>query len=311
MTTVAPTALTLGPLLHNWSAEARRDFYFRIADEAPVDTVCLGEVVCAKRLAFFEADLPVIADRLQSGGKDVVISSLALIMGARDIERVAAQVADAGFAVEANDVAAVSLLDGRPFDVGPLVNVYNEGTLLYLAGRGARRVCLPAELTADAIGALAEAATGSATGTEIEVQAFGRVPLAVSARCYHARAHGLAKDSCRYVCAEDPDGLTVETLDGRSFLAVNGIQTLSDGYLNLLADLGDLAARGVRRFRLHPHAVDMVAVARAFRAVLDGALTGAEASEDLAGVLGAHRRFIDGYLHGLPGDAYSGARAAP
>ena len=41
-------ALTLGTLLHNWPADRRRDFYFRIADEAPVDTVCLGEVVCAK-----------------------------------------------------------------------------------------------------------------------------------------------------------------------------------------------------------------------------------------------------------------------
>ena len=36
--------LTLGPLLFNWQPEAWRDFYFRIADEAPVTTVYLGEV---------------------------------------------------------------------------------------------------------------------------------------------------------------------------------------------------------------------------------------------------------------------------
>ena len=60
----ADTKLTLGPLLFNWTAEQRRDFYARIADEAPVDTVYLGEVVCPKRLPFFQGDLPDIAERL-------------------------------------------------------------------------------------------------------------------------------------------------------------------------------------------------------------------------------------------------------
>jgi hypothetical protein len=41
---------------------------------------------------------------------------------------------------------------------------------------------------------------------------------------------------------------------------------------DLLAELGGLAARGIRHFRLWPHAVDMDAVAGLFRAVLDGAL---------------------------------------
>ncbi|MDG2404096.1 MAG: U32 family peptidase, partial [Paracoccaceae bacterium] len=40
--------LTLGPIAYHWSAEARRDFYARIADEAPVDEVYLGEVICSK-----------------------------------------------------------------------------------------------------------------------------------------------------------------------------------------------------------------------------------------------------------------------
>ena len=66
--------LTLGPLFFHWSAEKRRDFYFRIADEAPIDCVYLGEVVCAKRESFFEDFLPVVADRLQAAGKEVVMS---------------------------------------------------------------------------------------------------------------------------------------------------------------------------------------------------------------------------------------------
>jgi len=42
------SALTLGPLLFNWNPEQRRDFYARIADEAPVDCVYLGEVILLK-----------------------------------------------------------------------------------------------------------------------------------------------------------------------------------------------------------------------------------------------------------------------
>ena len=41
---------------------------------------------------------------------------------------------------------------------GPFVNVYNEGTLAYLARRGAVRVTLPFELPATALRALAGAA---------------------------------------------------------------------------------------------------------------------------------------------------------
>ena len=41
--------LTLGPVLFNWPTPMWTDFYARIADEAPVDRVVIGEVVCSKR----------------------------------------------------------------------------------------------------------------------------------------------------------------------------------------------------------------------------------------------------------------------
>ena len=44
--------LTLGPVLFNWPVGRWVDFYARVADEAPVDRVCLGEVVCSKRQPF-------------------------------------------------------------------------------------------------------------------------------------------------------------------------------------------------------------------------------------------------------------------
>jgi collagenase-like PrtC family protease len=181
--------------------------------------------------------------------------------------------------------------------VGPLVNVYNEGTLAALAAFGAERVCLPAELPAASIAHLA--ACGLA---DIEVQAFGRLPLAISARCYHARAHDLHKDGCRFVCEQDADGMAVETLDGKGFLAVNGTQTMSYRYLGLLGELAGLAAAGVASFRLWPHACDMTAVARLYRRLLDGACDADEAAAALAALL-PRAAFANGFLHGAEGAA--------
>jgi collagenase-like PrtC family protease len=61
--------LTLGPVLFNWQPEAWRDFYFRIADEAPVTAVYLGEVVCFKRAPLFETYLAEVAARLRTARK--------------------------------------------------------------------------------------------------------------------------------------------------------------------------------------------------------------------------------------------------
>ncbi len=296
--TPSPTSLTLGPCLFNWRPETLRDFYFRIADEADVDTVCVGEVVCSKRTPFFAPFVPEVLERLAAAGKEVVLSSLALIMSERELEQARELAAAEGWLVEANDVSVAAMMGGRPFVVGPMVNVYNEGTLAYLEDRGATRACLPAELPAEVIGLLA----GSAKA-EIEVQAFGRLPLAISARCYHARSRNLAKDGCQYVCAEDPDGMAVDTLDDEPFLAVNGTQTMSYHYLDLLAELGDLRRMGVHRFRLWPQDVDMVAVAALYRAVLAGGLDPAEAGGRLE-ALCPGAEFANGYIHGREGHLF-------
>ena len=265
--------ITLGPVLFNWPAERWRDFYFSIADEAAVDCVYLGEVVCSKREPFFAPMLEDVVARLEAGGKQVVFSTLALITNAREAKAARELCEDETVLVEANDPSALGYLQGRPHIVGPYVNVYNEDTLLYLASDGARRVCLPVELPAASLASLGKAAQGH---VELEVQAFGRLPLALSARCYHARSHGFHKDNCQFVCAEDPDGLTLQTLSEQPFLAVNGIQTLSHAYVNLIDELGSLQVMGVTAFRLSPHHCDMVDVTSAFRDVLYGRLNADE-----------------------------------
>ncbi len=295
-----PGTLTLGPLLFNWPADMVRAFYARIAETPAIATVHIGEVVCAKRAPLLAEALAEAAETLAAAGKEVVLSTLAMPSDAREVAAMEALIGDAGGLVEANDTAALACLSGRPHMVGPFINVYNEGTLETLVQNGAVRVCLAPELDRGTIAALA--ASGLA---EIEVQVFGRMPLALSARCYHARAHGLSKDNCRFVCGEDADGMAVETLSGEPFLAVNGIQTLSYSYCRLLAELADLVALGVRRFRLSPHSVDMVEVATLYRAMLDGRTSAVAVADGLARLLPGVS-FSNGYYHRTRGMARVG-----
>jgi collagenase-like PrtC family protease len=290
--------VTLGPVLFNWAPETWRDFYFRIADEAPVTIVYLGEIICSKRAPLFEPQLEAVVTRLQTAGKNVVFSSLTEVMSKLDRKLVSSVCDDDAFIVEANDASALAALRGRPHHIGPFINVYNERTAAVLARGGARSICLPPEMPADSIGTIcAEAAN---LDVAIEVQAFGRLPLALSARCYHARAHGRTKDTCQFVCENDPDGMPLRTLDGKSFLTVNGIQTMSHDYLNLIGEIAALQAMGVRRFRLSPHSCNMVEVAATFRAVLDKRIDVQEAQTRLEALrLGAP--FSNGFYYRKPG----------
>jgi collagenase-like PrtC family protease len=298
--------VTLGPVLFNWEPEKWRDFYFRIADEAPVATVYIGETVCSKRAPLIEPHYEAVAARLSSAGKTVVCSTLSEVVSKLD-RKLAEQISTAEeFLVEANDGSALLRLQGRPHHIGPLMNVYNERTAAFLVRNGAKNICLPVEMPAVAIAALCEGVRD--LDTTIEVQIFGRQSLALSARCYHARAHGRTKDSCRFVCENNPDGLDLSTLDGRPFLTVNGVQTLSYEYLNLIAEIPALRAMGVSRFRLSPHNLDMVEVASIFAGVVDGRLAIDEAAARLEAIKPA-APFANGFYYGKPGYTWSSASA--
>ena len=147
--------LTLGPVLFNWEADAWRDFYFRIADEAAVDAVAVGEVVCSKRMPFFDHHFPAVIERLTRAGKEVLVSSLALVTLERERKHTEALAQAGEWLVEANDVSCIAHLVGRPHVIGPFVNVYNEGTARWFAAQGAQRICLPAELPLKSIAAIA------------------------------------------------------------------------------------------------------------------------------------------------------------
>lgn len=292
-------SLTMGPLLFNWPAGKISDFYARLADEAPVDTVHIGETVCSKRLPFYADAIAGAVERLQRAGKTVILSTLALITLPREQKESAEIVHNGEYEAEVNDITALAhLSDSQRFRIGPTVNVYNESTLRYLSELGAVSVCLPPELPIATVEILA--AQARALNVECEVWAFGRIPLAISGRCYHARIDGLSKDSCQFVCARDSDGLAISTVDGKKFLALNGVQTLSHSYCNLAGDTDRLMDAGVTALRLSPQDCDMVAIARTFRDRLDGKCDSRAAIAAIQAVCG-DVPFSNGFLFGKAG----------
>jgi len=298
MNTHPPARLTLGPLLYHWPARKRRDFYFQVADEMPVDTVYLGEVVCSKRESTFEPHRHEVIDRLRAAGKEIVISTLALVTTPHEQETIRDLIAE-GLLIEANDVACVQLLAGAPHVVGPYINVFNEGSRDFLAGRGAVRIVLPVEIPLKSIRVVA----AREDGPELEVQVFGRQPLSVAMRCYHARAHNRTKDHCQLVCGLDSNGLVAETIDGREILIVNGTQTQTHGHVVLLSELAELRMAGVRNFRISPQDHDMARIVALYRGVLDGHSGPTDAVNALKDLTGGIP-FINGFYHGCEGLAW-------
>ncbi len=258
--------LSIGPIQYYWSRDDLIDFYRRVADW-PVDVVYLGETVCSKRRLFRFDDWMDTAHRLRDAGKEVVLSTLALLEAESELKMLRKICANGEFRVEANDIAAVRLLSSADvlFVAGPTVNIYNAATLKVLTDAGLRRWVLPLELGRDTLVAIQREAPD---GVEVELFAWGRMPLAMSARCYTARAHELPKDDCQYRCLDYPDGLTLDTREGEAFLTINGIQTQSALSCNLLAEIDDTRRAGVDLLRISPQARHMERIVMAFDAAL-------------------------------------------
>jgi collagenase-like PrtC family protease len=294
-----PMKLALGPIPYFWPLERVRAFYHKVA-EWPVDIVYVGETVCAKRRALsFDAWLRV-ADELSEAGKEVVLSTLALMDAESSLAMLERICANGRYRVEANDMAAVRLLSGNAaFIAGPHVNCYNNETLSLLAQCGACRWVAPMELPGSTV---AELLRQRPPGLQAEVQAFGRMPLAFSARCFTARAHDLPKDQCDFCCGEYPDGLAVETQEGQALFTINGIQIQSATLCNLAGALVDFEAYGVDVMRIAPLAQGTELAVDAFRAVVDGQLSPEAADEKLASLSPAG--LSDGYWNGTSGMAW-------
>ncbi|MDR2219625.1 MAG: U32 family peptidase [Methylobacillus sp.] len=290
--------LSLGSVLYYWPRQKLLDFYAQAADW-PVDIVYLGEVVCSRRHEFRLDDWLQTAEMLAASGKEVVLATQALIESESDLKTLRRIASHDYFRIEANDIAAVRLAQGKPFVAGTHINVYNPQTLEWLAEAGAFRWVMPVEMSRTL---LHELLAQNARKLETEIFAYGRLPLAFSARCFTARRYNLPKDSCNFHCLEAPYGMTLNTREGQPFLAINGTQTQSASVYTLMEELEELAdCADVLRISPQPeHTGEIVAL---FRSAIDGITTATQAAHALASFLPAEP--CNGYWHGRAGIDHS------
>lgn len=294
--------LSLGSLLYYWPREQVMDFYAEMI-ESPVDVIYLGETICSKRRQLRPEDYWELAERVSAAGKQAVISTLALIESEGELKTLARLCAERRFWVEANDLGALDHLEGHDFVTGHSINLYNQRTLAFLAQRGLRRWVLPVELGRETA---RELISTRPEGVECELFAFGRLPLAYSARCFTAYNRGLGKDDCQFCCIDYPDGLTITTQEDNAFLTLNGVQTQSANTHNLLPALDEVRALGVDLLRISPQSEHTAEIIGVFDACLRGELSTEEGTAKLAEW--APSGLCDGYWTGAAGYANGTAR---
>ncbi|WP_111643115.1 U32 family peptidase [Marinimicrobium alkaliphilum] len=246
----------LGPVLYYWSAQKMRDFYTQVA-ASPAQVVYLGETVCPKRREWRLPDYLAVAHELREAGKTVVLSTMTLLESPADLRELRRHCDNGEFTVEANDIGAVGLLheQGLPFVAGPAINCYNPRTLKKLATLGMQRWVMPVELSRDWLAELLDQpeVQDIRSAFEVEVFAFGHLPLAWSARCFTARSENRPKDQCGLCCIDYPDGKAVHNQEGQRLFTLNGIQTQSGSRYNLINELPSMAGL-VDCVRLSPQA---------------------------------------------------------
>jgi collagenase-like PrtC family protease len=287
--------IALGPVQYYWSRVAMMQFYESMTD-APVDVVYLGEVVCSRRHELRLSHWLEIADVLAAAGKEVVLSTQILLESGKDMTTLREIASNGRYRVEANDMGAVHLVENTPFVAGPWLNVYSPPTLNVLAALGARRWVMPLEMGRDG---LARMQAERPSSMQTEVFAYGRMPLAFSARCFTARHRNFPKDNCQYVCMDHPDGLTLKTREGQPFLVLNGISTQSALVYNLIDEVDALRALQVDVLRLSPQSSHTAEIVGLFRDVIEGRLRGADALAQMRPLMPEEP--CNGYWHGLPG----------
>ena len=259
---------SLGPVLYYWSKETLEEFYQQAANSR-ADVVYLGEAVCSKRRATKVGDWLAMAKALADSGKQVVISTLALVQASSELNELKRYVDNGEFLLEASDLGVVNLCAERklPFVAGHALNCYNAVTLRLLLKQGMVRWCMPVELSRDwLVNLLVQCDTlGIRQQFEVEVLSYGHLPLAYSARCFTARSENRAKDECETCCIKYPTGRSMRSQEDQQVFVLNGIQTMSGYVYNLGNELTSMQGL-VDVVRLSPMGSETFTMLEAFKA---------------------------------------------
>ncbi|MDR5018244.1 U32 family peptidase [Yersinia rochesterensis] len=258
----------LGAVLYYWPKTDIEAFY-QATVSSSADIIYLGENVCTKRREMKVGDWLALAKEVAASGKQVVISTLALLQAPSELNELKRYVENGEFLLEANDLGAVNMAAerGLPFVAGHALNCYNAYTLRILHRQGMMRWCMPVELSRDWLANVLQQCEelGFRNQFEVEVLSYGHLPLAYSARCFTARSENLAKDQCETCCIKYPQGRPVRSQEEQQVFILNGIQTQSGYCYNLGNDL--ISMQGlVDIVRLSPQGIDTLNVIDQFRA---------------------------------------------
>lgn len=286
--------LSLGPIPYFWPRQQVIDFYARLV-ESPLDIIYLGETVCSKRKELRTEDWLALATDLAEAGKEVVLSSLTLIMSESELSSLRKICMNGRFKVEANDMAAVQLLSQQKleFICGASLNLYNLRALELMHKQGATRWLMPVELSGDFLSGMIEGARHfkHPKSLETEVFGYGHLPLAYSARCFTARHLGLKKDECAFSCVRYPGGFQVLSQENQKLFNINGIQTQSGQVQNLINQVPQMQEMGVDILRISPMESGTEEIISRFHAAIENRNEHIALAEDEC----------NGYWFGLPG----------
>ncbi|MWN32333.1 MULTISPECIES: U32 family peptidase [unclassified Gilliamella] len=283
----------LGPVLYYWPKTETEAFYYA-AKESQADIIYMGETVCTKRREMKVANWLELAKEIAKSGKQVVLSTLALLEAPSELNELRQLVNNGDFLVEANDLAAINIAQEHklPFVAGPAINCYNALTLKLLQKQGMVRWCMPVELSRDWLSNVLKQfeSLNIARNFEVEVFSYGYLPLAYSARCFTARSEDKPKDKCETCCIKYPVGREVFSQEQQKVFVLNGIQTQSGYCYNLGNNLKEMKGL-VDIVRISPLGVETLDVVKQFKANEDG----------LNPLTIEHKRDCNGYWNGIAG----------
>lgn len=284
---------SLGPVLYYWPKTETEAFY-HAAKESEADIIYMGETVCTKRREMKVPNWLELAKEIAKSGKQVVLSTLALLEAPSELNDLRQLVNNGDFLVEANDLAAINIAQENklPFVAGPAINCYNALTLKLLQKQGMVRWCMPVELSRDWLSNVLTQfeSLNIEKNFEVEVFSYGYLPLAYSARCFTARSEDRPKDKCETCCIKYPVGREVFSQERQKVFVLNGIQTQSGYCYNLGNNLKEMKGL-VDIVRISPLGLETLDIVKQFKANEDGSNP----------LYIEHKRDCNGYWNGIAG----------